>query len=211
MLCAVEQERLHQMTQTERAFWARGIRPAGMDEVGRGPLRGPWCRRASSSHRSRSSNTSTISKNFPAARREKLYPIIKQSAVACGSGWVWQDEIDEINILNATKKAFCMAYAEVLTDCTHVLVDALEGLNISAAQHPIVHGDALSYLIAAASILAKVERDAYMVRMHEIYPQYGSARNKGYGTAEHIAAIREYGLCPLHRKSFIKGITEEPL
>jgi ribonuclease HII len=92
-----------------------------------------------------------------------------------------------------------------------VLVDALEGLNISAAQHPIVHGDALSYLIAAASILAKVERDAYMVRMHEIYPQYGFARNKGYGTAEHIAAIREYGPCPLHRKSFIKGITEEPL
>lgn len=211
MLCVVEQERLHQMTQTERAFWAHGIRPAGMDEVGRGPLAGPVVSACVVLPPEPLIEYVNDSKKLSAARREKLYPIIKESAVACGFGWVWQDEIDEINILNATKKAFCLAYADMLTDCTHVLVDALEGLNISAAQHPIVHGDALSYLIAAASILAKVERDAYMVRMHEIYPQYSFARNKGYGTAEHIAAIREYGPCPLHRKSFIKGITEEPL
>ena len=92
--------------------------------------------------------------------------------------------------------------------CTHVLVDAVEGIAIPAEQHALIHGDALSYLIAAASIVAKVERDAYMRRLDAAYPQYGFARNKGYGTAEHIAALKRHGPCPLHRESFIKKILE---
>ena len=92
--------------------------------------------------------------------------------------------------------------------CAHVLVDAVSGLAIPAEQHALIHGDALSYLIAAASIVAKVERDGYMRRMDEAYPHYGFAKNKGYGTAEHIAAIRRYGPCPLHRRSFLKNILE---
>ena len=208
MTNANEQERLFDMTQFERAFWARGVYPAGMDEVGRGPLAGPVVSACVILPPEPLIAYVNDSKKLSAARRVKLYPAIKASAVAYGFGWVWQDEIDAINILNATKKAFCLAYADMGKDCTDVLVDALEGLDIRAAQHPIVHGDALSYLIAAASVLAKVERDAYMIGMHEAYPHYGFARNKGYGTAEHMAAIRQYGPCPLHRKSFIKGITE---
>ena len=88
---------------------------------------------------------------------------------------------------------------------TDVLIDAMRDLNIAARQHPIIHGDALSYSIACASILAKVERDRYMKEQDAIYPQYGFAKNKGYGTAEHIAALRTHGPCPIHRRSFIRG------
>ena len=91
-------------------------------------------------------------------------------------------------------------------DCTHVLVDYVSGLAIQAEQIPLVHGDALSYSIGAASIIAKVERDAYMQKMHELYPMYNFASNKGYGTAEHIKALKEYGPCPIHRRSFIGKI-----
>jgi len=116
------------------------------------------------------------------------------------------DTIDEINILQATKRAFVKAFNGMKTPVTDVLVDAVKDLEINAKQHVFIHGDAISYLIAAASIVAKVARDNYMCKMHEEYPQYGFCRNKGYGTREHIAALREYGPCPLHRKSFIGRI-----
>ncbi len=203
-----EPARLLAMTETERAFWARGCFPAGMDEVGRGPLAGPVVAACVMLPPEPVIEYVDDSKKVAAGRREKLAPVIKKTALACGVGWVFQDEIDEINILNATKKAFRLAYHEMGFDCSDVLVDAVKGLDIPARQHPIVHGDALCYLIAAASIVAKVERDAYMIRMHEQYPQYGFDQNKGYGTARHIAALREYGPCPLHRKSFISGILE---
>lgn len=208
MIRSKEQERLYALTQTERAFWARGVLPAGMDEVGRGPLAGPVVAAAVVLPPEPLIEFINDSKKLSAVKREKLAALIREEALAYGVGWVFQDEIDEINILNATKKAFRLAYHEMGFDCSDVLVDAVKGLDIPARQHPIVHGDALCYLIAAASIVAKVERDAYMIRMHEQYPQYGFDQNKGYGTARHIAALREYGPCPLHRKSFISGILE---
>ena len=94
-------------------------------------------------------------------------------------------------------------------DCSHVLIDAVKGLDIPAEQYSIIHGDALSYLIGAASIAAKVKRDTYMCQMAEKYPEYGFERNKGYGTAEHIAALKKYGPCPIHRMSFIGKILGE--
>ncbi len=203
-----ERARLLILTQTERAYWERGLFPAGMDEVGRGPLAGPVVAACVAMPPEPLIEFVNDSKKLSAARREKLCPLIKAQALCYGLGWVYEEEIDNLNILNATKKAFCLAYQAMETPVSDVLVDAVTGLDIPAVQHPIIHGDALSYLIAAASILAKVERDAYMVQMHETYPQYGFLRNKGYGTAEHIAALREYGPCPLHRRSFIKGIVE---
>ena len=113
--------------------------------------------------------------------------------------------IDEINILEATKRAFTEAFARMPIAVTDVLIDALTGLNISARQHPLIHGDALSYSIACASIIAKVQRDHYMIEQDALYPEYGFARNKGYGSAEHIAAIRKFGPCPIHRRSFIRS------
>ncbi|HOF99980.1 MAG TPA: ribonuclease HII [Clostridia bacterium] len=208
MIRPKEQERLYALTQTERAFWARGVLPAGMDEVGRGPLAGPVVAAAVVLPPEPLIEFINDSKKLSAVKREKLAALIREEALAYGVGWVFQDEIDEINILNATKKAFCEAYAAMGRPCFDALVDAVRGLDIPAAQHPIVHGDALCYLIGAASILAKVERDAFMARMDEVYPEYGFARNKGYGTAEHIAALRAFGPCPLHRRSFIKGILE---
>ena len=204
-----ERERLHALTRTERMFWARQVLPAGADEVGRGPLAGPVVAACVVLPPEPLIARVNDSKKLSPARREALHALIKEQALAFGLGWVSEVEIDQINILNATKKAFRLAYEAMNAPCTDVLIDALAGLEIPAAQHSIIHGDALCYLIAAASILAKVERDAYMVRMDEVYPQYGFARNKGYGTAEHIAALRAFGPCPLHRRSFIKGILED--
>ena len=111
--------------------------------------------------------------------------------------------IDEINILEATKRAFTEAYDTIGLPVTDVMIDALSGLPIAARQHILIHGDAQCYSIAAASVAAKVARDAYMREQDALYPVYGFARNKGYGTAEHIAALRKYGPCPIHRRSFI--------
>ena len=113
--------------------------------------------------------------------------------------------IDEINILNATKRAMEECAADFPGDV--ILIDAVSGLSLPCRSVSIVHGDALSYMIAAASVVAKVERDRYMIALDREYPQYGFARNKGYGTAEHIEAIRKYGPCPAHRKSFIGKFT----
>ncbi|MGN0799691.1 MAG: ribonuclease HII [Christensenellales bacterium] len=203
-----EAERLRELTQMERTFWEKGIFPAGMDEVGRGPLAGPIVAACIILPPEPLIEYVNDSKKVSEGRREKLAPAIREAALAVGTGWADEWEIDAINILAATKNAFARAYCAMEHDCGHVLVDAVEGLTIPAQQHALIHGDALSYLIAAASIVAKVERDAYMRRMDEVYPQYGFAKNKGYGTAEHIAALKKYGPCPLHRQSFIKKILE---
>lgn len=203
-----EAERLRALTRLEREFWEAGIFPAGMDEVGRGPLAGPVVAACVILPPEPLIEYVNDSKKVSEKRREKLAPAIRDAAVAVGIGWADEREIDEINILRATKNAFVRAYEAMNCACTHVLVDAVEGIAIPAEQHALIHGDALSYLIAAASIVAKVERDAYMRRMDAAYPQYGFARNKGYGTAEHIAALKRHGPCPLHRESFIKKILE---
>jgi ribonuclease HII len=202
-----ECERLDKLCQPDRAFWVReGILLAGMDEVGRGPLAGPVVVCCAAMPPQPLIEHVNDSKKVSEKRREALYPILADTALAFAFGWVGPDVIDEINILEATKLAFKKAYTATPAAVTDVLIDALRGLDIPARQHPLIHGDALSYSIACASILAKVTRDRYMAEQDALYPQYGFARNKGYGTAEHIAAIRTYGPCPIHRRSFIGGI-----
>ena len=155
------------------------------------------------------------SKKLTKKRMEKLYPLITGGAAAFGTGWVFQKEIDEINILQATKKAFAEAYRNALAHCpgdyvcSDVFVDAVKDLDIPAVQHSLIHGDALCYSIAAASIVAKVERDRYMIAAAEKFPQYGFEKNVGYGTKQHMDALREFGPCELHRRSFIKKILAE--
>jgi len=144
------------------------------------------------------------SKKVSEKRREALYPILTETALGYATAWVGADVIDEINILEATKRAFQMAFEAMPIAVTDVLIDALTGLNISARQHPLIHGDALSYSIACASIIAKVQRDRYMVEQDALYPEYGFAQHKGYGTAEHIAAIKKFGPCPIHRRFFLR-------
>ncbi|MEN6418540.1 MAG: ribonuclease HII [Clostridiaceae bacterium] len=206
-----EEERLFRLAEPDRAFWGReGVLLAGMDEVGRGPLAGPvvvCCAAMPGSPLIRHVNDS---KKVSEARREALYPELAETAIGFSLGWVWPETIDEINILQATRKAFREAFLAMPVAVTDVLVDAMRNLEIPARQHPLIHGDALSYSIACASILAKVTRDRYMLEQDALYPEYGFARNKGYGTAEHIAALKQFGPCPIHRKSFIiKFIAEQ--
>ena len=201
-----EAERLAILSSPDRAFWEQsGVVLAGMDEVGRGPLAGPvvvCC--AAMPHEPLISHVND-SKQVSEKRREALYPILTETALGYATAWVYPGVIDEINILEATRRAFAEAFAKMPIPVTDVLIDALTGLKISARQHPLIHGDALSYSIACASIIAKVQRDHYMIEQDALYPEYGFARNKGYGSAEHIAAIRKFGPCPIHRRSFIRS------
>ena len=200
-----EQLRLQSMTSFERPFWENGILVAGMDEVGRGPLAGPVVAACVVMRKEPLIEGVKDSKKVSEHKRERLYDEIRENALAFGFGWEFQDVIDEINILEATKSAFAQAYNSMNCVCNDVFVDAVKNLKIDANQHPLIHGDAICYSIAAASILAKVERDRFMVRAAEKYPQYGFERNKGYGTGEHIEAIRKFGPCEIHRMSFIKN------
>lgn len=201
-----EQERLFNITEYERKFWERRIFPAGMDEVGRGPLAGPVTVACVIMPPEPLIEGVNDSKKLSEKKREKLSPLIRETALAYSIEFAPPELIDEINIAEATKLMFKRAFENIGVDCTHVLVDYVSGLAIQAEQIPLVHGDALSYSIGAASIIAKVERDAYMQKMHELYPMYNFASNKGYGTAEHIKALKEYGPCPIHRRSFIGKI-----
>lgn len=201
-----ERERLEQLAAPDRVFWGReGTVLAGMDEVGRGPLAGPVVVCCAAMPSEPLISHVNDSKKVSEKRREALYPVLTETALGYATAWVYPDVIDEINILEATKRAFAEAFASMPIMVTDVLIDALTGLNISARQHPIIHGDALSYSIACASIIAKVQRDHYMIEQDALYPEYGFARNKGYGSAEHIAALRKYGPCPIHRRSFIRS------
>lgn len=204
-----EAERLHGITEIERGLWARGVFAGGMDEVGRGPLAGPVVTACVVMPAEPLLEYVKDSKKLSEARREKLFPLLCKTALCYGMGEASPEEIDELNILNATKLAFKRAYAAMETPPPLVLVDAVANLDIPAAQQPFVHGDALSYLIAAASIIAKVTRDRYMIEMDAQYPGYGFAKNKGYGTAAHIEALKTLGPCPIHRNSFIGHFTEK--
>ena len=155
------------------------------------------------------------SKKISEKKREKIYEEIVQEAIAYGVGIIDQEEIDKINILNATKKGLTIAIRQMEEKLEEknikkpdvILVDALTGIDtLGIPYKSIIHGDAISYSIACASIIAKVTRDRIMRKMDEMYPQYGFAKHKGYGTAAHMQAIRENGLCPLHRRSFVKNI-----
>ena len=146
------------------------------------------------------------SKKVSEKKREKLYEQIIEEAVSYSVGIIDQNEIDEINILNATKKGLTESIKGLKVKPERIIVDALDKIDTCGIPYmPIVKGDAKCYSIAAASIIAKVTRDRIMRQWDEVYPMYGFARHKGYGTAAHIAAIKEYGLCPLHRRSFTKN------
>ena len=201
-----EAERLQALAAPDRVLWEQsGVALVGMDEVGRGPLAGPVVVCCAAMPQEPLISYVNDSKKVSERRREALYPILTETALGYATAWVYPDVIDKINILEATRRAFAEAFERMPIVVTDVLIDALTGLNISARQHPIIHGDALSYSIACASIIAKVQRDHYMIEQDALYPEYGFAQNKGYGTAEHIAAIRKYGPCPIHRKSFIRS------
>lgn len=205
-----EEERLQTLCLPDRAYWAQeDVLLAGMDEVGRGPLAGPVVACCAAMPPEPIIRYVNDSKKVSAARREALAPELERTALGFALGWVGPDTIDEINILQATRRAFGEAFSRMTLPVTDVLVDAVKDLDIAARQHPIVHGDALSYSIACASILAKVARDRYMTQQDALYPEYGFARNKGYGTAEHIAAIRKFGPCPIHRRTFIEKFLPE--
>lgn len=200
-------EKLLRLTEIERGLWAEGHVVAGIDEVGRGPLAGPVVTACVSIPQDKLVPGVDDSKKLSEKRREALYPQLLAAAEYAETCFIWPEEIDEINILNATKKAMETCAAAFRGDV--ILVDAVQGLRLPCEARALIHGDALSYMIGAASVVAKVTRDRYMIEMDAQYPMYGFARNKGYGTAEHIAAIRQYGPCPLHRRSFIGKILEE--
>lgn len=204
-----EAERLHALSGMERAHWEAGKSVAGADEVGRGPLAGPVVAAAVLLPANCLIEHVNDSKKLSPARREALYPIILEKALAYGFGWAWPEQIDEINIRQATLLAFKLAYEALAVKPDVLLVDGRDKLSIPVEQISVVGGDARCHAIAAASVLAKVERDRYMQAQHALYPAYGFANNKGYGTAEHIRALRELGPCPLHRRSFISNFAGE--
>lgn len=191
----------------ERELIASGAKyVAGVDEVGRGPLAGPVVCAAVILPLEPALLISGVddSKKLSAAKRERLSALIKERAIAYSITEIPCKKIDEINILQATRQGMREALLALKVKPDAVLTDGNMTLDIPFFQRSIVHGDALSYSIGAASIIAKVYRDALMDELAVAYPAYGFEKNKGYGTAEHIAAIREVGLCPVHRRTFTK-------
>ena len=177
---------------------------AGVDEVGRGPLAGPVtvCAIVMPLNEEDIIAEVTDSKKLSAKKREKLCPLIEEKALACNVVSLPPEYIDKVNILNATKEAMRLALAGLKIRPDVALIDAVN-IDSVCPVVPIIKGDLLSYSIACASIVAKVTRDKYMDDQALIYPQYGFEKNKGYGTKTHIDAIREYGITPLHRRTFV--------
>lgn len=198
--------RLAEISRTDREIWATGRAFAGIDEAGRGPLCGPVAAACVVMPPEPLLLCVDDSKKLTEKRREALYDQIMETAVYARVALATAEEIDRLNILRATKKA--MAEAAKDAPCSLFLVDAVSDLDVRGEVRGIVHGDALCYSIAAASILAKVTRDRLLREMDARWPQYGFAKNKGYGTAEHIAALKAYGPCPEHRRSFIGHFVE---
>ena len=177
----------------------------GIDEVGRGPLAGPVVAGAVILPKDCNILYINDSKKLSAAKREELYDEIMEKAVSVGLGYVGPERIDEINILQATYEAMRQAISKLEPQPDLLLNDAVTIPGIEIMQVPIIKGDAKSISIGAASIIAKVTRDRLMEEYDHMFPGYGFASNKGYGSAEHIAAIKEHGPTPIHRKSFIKN------
>ncbi len=200
-----EQERLDKMLEYERALYAKGYEYiCGIDEAGRGPLCGPVVAAAVILKKDDHIEGVNDSKKLSEKKRETLFETIKERAVAYSVGIVDEQTIDEINILEATRLAMKKAVEGLSTKPEYALVDAEKKVPINVPYMPIVKGDALSESIAAASIIAKVTRDHMIIELDKEYPEYGFAKNKGYGTKEHTEAIKKYGLCKAHRRSFCK-------
>jgi ribonuclease HII len=191
------------MLRHERALWAQGLtRVAGVDEVGVGPLAGPLVAAAVILPAECDVRGIDDSKKLPAVRREALSAAIEACAIAIGIGVVEAGEVDRLNTYWASIEAMRRALAALPIAPEQVLTDARHIAGLAVPQLALVKGDARSYSIAAASIVAKVRRDAMMAALEERYPGYGFARHMGYGTAEHLAALARLGPCPAHRRSF---------
>ncbi len=199
-----QKKRLEEMLVHERSLREAGkTLIAGVDEVGRGPLAGPVVTAAVILPPDFSLLGVDDSKKLSPKRREELFEQIKEAALCWAIGRREPERIDEINILEATKEAMTEAVNGLALKPDHVLIDAVRLPSLDIPQTSLIHGDALSVSIAAASILAKVTRDREMVRMAEIYPGYAFESNKGYGTKAHYEGLAALGPCPIHRRSFL--------
>ena len=178
----------------------------GVDEAGRGPLAGPVCAAAVILPDEIQIPGLNDSKKLSEKKRNALFEIIKKEAISYGIAFASVDEIEQYNILQATFLAMNRAIAQLNPAADYALIDGNRTTGIQIPCEAIVHGDALVPSISAASILAKVTRDTYMYHMAEIYPQYGFDKHKGYGTKEHYTAIKQYGMCDIHRPSFLKTL-----
>lgn len=203
----IETERLTNLKKEENKLYEKNIKLiCGIDEAGRGPLAGPLVVGAVILPENSFIEGVNDSKKVSEKKREKLYEEIVKEAIDYSVGIVDQKTIDEINILNATKLGVKLALEGLKQKPEIIMVDALNNIDTLGIPYiSVIKGDAKNYCIAAASIIAKVTRDRIMREWDEVYPAYGFAKHKGYGTAEHIRIIKEIGPCILHRKSFIKN------
>lgn len=193
------------MLEIEKSLYEKGYEKiCGVDEAGRGPLCGPVVAAAVILPKNEIIEGVNDSKKLTEKKREALFDVIKEKAVAVGVGISDVKVIEEVNILNATKLAMRQAIENLEINPDYVLIDGNQGIDISIDFETVVSGDARSESIAAASIIAKVTRDRMLVEYDKKYPEYGFAKHKGYGTKAHITAIKEYGLTPIHRPSFCK-------
>lgn len=208
LLLEKEQKRFEHMCRFEKEAYSRGAKfIAGTDEAGRGPLAGPVVAAAVILPEDVFISGLNDSKKLSEKQREELYDIITEKAVAYDIGIVDEKIIDQINILNATKMAMEIAVESLSVKPDVLLTDAVKLDNLKIHQESIIKGDALSISIAAASIIAKVTRDRMINELDSVYPDYGFKKHKGYGTKEHIDAIKKFGICPIHRTTFTKNFT----
>ena len=202
-----ENERLDMINSYENDGYKKGyLYIGGIDEAGRGPLAGPVVAAVVVFKPNTKIEGINDSKKLSEAKRDELFDIIKEQALDYGIGIVNNNEIDEINILNATYMAMKKAINCLEKTPDYLLIDAATIPGVEVAQKPIIKGDSKSISIAAASILAKVTRDSIMYQYDEMYPEYGFKGHKGYGTKEHYEAIEKHGITPIHRKSFLKNV-----
>lgn len=189
----------------DKTFYSDGIVDVcGVDEAGRGPLAGPVCAAACILPVGLEIPGLDDSKKLSPQKREELYDIIVSSAITFGIAFASVEEIESLNILNATFLAMNRAIEQLFPQPALALIDGNRNSGIRIPSHCVVKGDSLCADIAAASVLAKVTRDRYMLAMAKQYPLYGFEKHKGYGTVQHYAALRDYGPCPIHRPSFLK-------
>ncbi len=199
----LEDERIEKLRFFENKYADEAQYICGIDEVGRGPLAGPVVTCAVILPKDCKIHGINDSKKLSEKKREELYEILLKEAVSVSFGQKEHNEIDDVNILQATLLAMKDSIEGLNPQPNLVLVDAVHIPDITMPQVDIIKGDAKSISIGAASILAKVKRDHLMMEYDKLYPEYGFARNKGYGSAEHIEALKKYGPCPIHRRSFI--------
>lgn len=202
-----EIERLSKLKEEELKIYESGFKYiCGIDEAGRGPLAGPVVVASVILPQDSMIEGVNDSKKVSEKKREKIYENIIKEAISYGIAIIDEKEIDEINILRATKKGVTECIRKLKVKPNIILIDALEGIDtLQIPYKSVIKGDAKHYSIAAASILAKVTRDRIMRQYDSLYPEYGFIQNKGYGTAKHIQAIKEKGICEIHRRSFVKN------